>query len=307
MNNSVLNKSGIVTDIQRFSLHDGPGIRTTVFVKGCPLNCKWCHNPETRSFKPQISFSADKCANCFSCIDVCPTNAHYIEDSLHQINFSLCDLSGKCVTICPNNALKIIGHDKSIDEIMEVVLSDKDYYINSGGGITISGGEPMSQFEFTKNLLKASKLNGIHTAMETCGYGPKNRFLEIADFVDVFLFDYKETNEEKHYEFTGVGRKIILERLRTLHNEDKKIILRCPIIPGVNDRDDHFEGIANLVKELPNLAGVELMAYHDIGRDKAVEIGMNNNLSKVENATEEMKQSWLVKLKNYNCTSVTIG
>lgn len=307
MNNSALNKFGLITDIQRFSLHDGPGIRTTVFIKGCPLSCKWCHNPETRSFNPQISFAIDKCFNCFKCVDVCPTNAHYVEENLHQLNFSLCDLNGKCVTVCPNNALKIIGNEKSVDEIIEIVLRDKDYYSNSGGGLTISGGEPMSQFSFTRDLLQAAKLNNLHTVLETCGYAPKKHFEEIKDLVDLFLFDYKETNEVKHIEQTGVDRKLILERLRALHKERKKIILRCPIIPSINDRDDHFEGIANLAKELPNLVGIELLAYHDIGRDKASEIGLNNDLYKVENATEGMKQSWLTKLNEFNCTSVTIG
>lgn len=298
---------GIISDIQRFSLHDGPGIRTTVFLKGCPLNCKWCHNPETRSNKPQISFSIDKCMNCFKCVEVCPTGAHYVEENLHKLNFSKCDLAGNCVTVCPNSALRIIGNDDSVDSVMNIVLKDKEYYNNSGGGLTISGGEPMNQFTFTRNLLHTAKLNGLHTVLETCGYAPLNRYFEIEHLVDLFLFDYKETDTEKHKDFTGVDNRTILDNLRALHSNGSNIILRCPIIPGVNDTDSHFKGIANLVKELPNLEGVELMAYHDIGRDKAAEIGLENEFHQIKNATDEMKESWLKKLNKYNCTSATIG
>lgn len=301
------NKAGLISDIQRFSLHDGPGIRTTVFLKGCPLNCKWCHNPETRSSKPQISFSVSKCENCFKCVDVCPTGSHYIKDQQHQLNFSKCDLAGNCITVCPNSALKIIGVNKSVDSIMDIVLKDKSYYKNSGGGLTISGGEPMNQFSFTRDLLSTAKLNGIHTVLETCGYAPKKRYLEILNLVDLFLFDYKETDNKNHREFTGVDNKVILENLKILHDQGANIILRCPIIPGVNDNDIHFKGIANLANELPNLKGVELMAYHNIGRDKAAEIGIENESYHVENATEDMKLSWLSKLHEYKCTSATIG
>ncbi|MCF7859526.1 MAG: glycyl-radical enzyme activating protein [Candidatus Cloacimonetes bacterium] len=304
MNSFTSYKSGLISDVQRFSLHDGPGIRTTVFLKGCPLNCKWCHNPETRSSKPQFSFSESKCENCFRCVDVCPTNAHYIEEEKHKLNFSLCDLSRNCVSVCPNDALRIIGNNKSIDEVMNIVLRDKDYYKNSGGGLTISGGEPMNQFSFTRDLLNTAKLNGIHTVLETCGYAPKNRYLEIAHMVDLILFDYKETDTEKHREFTGVDNNVIRENLKTLHDVGANIILRCPIIPGVNDNEKHFKGIADLVSELPNLKGAELMAYHDIGRDKAEEIGMENEFYHIENATEEMKQNWLSKLQEINCETV---
>lgn len=299
--------TGLVSDIQRFSLHDGPGIRTTVFLKGCPLNCKWCHNPETQISKPQLSFSADKCLNCFKCVEVCPTGTHYIEDEQHKVNFSLCELSGECVSVCPNDALKIIGKENSINETLELVLRDKEYYNNSGGGLTISGGEPMNQFSFTRDLLQLAKLNGIHTVLETCGFAPKNRYLEIIHLVDLFLYDYKETDPVKHKEFTGVDSKVIIDNIKTLHDNGANIILRCPIIPSVNDRDDHFEGIAELVSQLPNLVSVELMAYHDFGRDKAAKVGRDNEYYHIENATEEMKAGWLNKMEELNVNNVSIG
>lgn len=306
LNNNKYN-TGLISDIQRFSLYDGPGIRTTVFLKGCPLDCKWCHNPETKSYKPQISFSADKCADCFKCVEACPTGTHYIEDGKHKLNFAACELSGECITACPNDALKIIGQEESIDEVMNVVLRDKDYYKNSGGGLTVSGGEPMNQFTFTRNLLHTAKLNGIHTALETCGFAPLNRFMDIKHLVDLFLFDYKETDTSKHKDYTGVDNKVILENLKKLHDEGANIILRCPIIPGLNDREDHFKGIARLAKELPNLEGIELMPYHDIGRDKAASIGMENEYYNLEPATDEMKHRWLNKLQNYDCSIASIS
>lgn len=299
--------TGLVSDIQRFSLHDGPGIRTTVFLKGCPLNCKWCHNPETQISKPQLSFSADKCMNCFKCVEACPTGTHYIEDEQHKVNFSACRLSGECVTACPNDALKIIGKENSVNETLELVLRDKEYYKNSGGGLTISGGEPMNQFSFTRDLLQLAKLNGIHTVLETCGFAPKNRYLDIVHLVDLFLYDYKETDPVKHKEFTGVDSKVIIDNIKTLHDNGAKIILRCPIIPSVNDRDDHFEGIAELVYQLPNLVSVELMAYHDFGRDKAAKVGRDNEYYHIENATEEMKAGWLNKMEELNVNNVSIG
>ncbi|RJP60243.1 MAG: glycyl-radical enzyme activating protein [Ignavibacteriales bacterium] len=299
--------TGLVSDIQRFSLHDGPGIRTTVFLKGCPLNCKWCHNPETQISKPQLSFSTDKCMNCFKCVEVCPTGTHYIIDEQHKVNFSSCKLNGECVTVCPNDSLRIVGKESSVNETLELVLRDKDYYKNSSGGLTISGGEPMNQFSFTRDLLQLAKLNGIHTVLETCGFAPKNRYLDILHLVDLFLYDYKETDPVKHKEFTGVDSKVIIDNLRALHDNGANIILRCPIIPSVNDRDDHFEGIAELVSQLPNLKSVELLAYHDIGRDKAEKVGRDNEYYHIENATEKMKKEWLQKLNELNVINVSIG
>lgn len=299
--------SGLIADVQRFSLHDGPGIRTTVFLKGCPLNCKWCHNPETQLSKPQLSFSVDKCLNCFKCVEVCPTGTHFIAGDKHEVNFSSCQLNGKCVTACPHDALKIIGEENSVNDTLDLVLRDKDYYNNSGGGLTISGGEPMNQFSFTKELLQLAKLNGLHTALETCGFAPIERYLDIIHYVDLFLYDYKETDPVKHKELTGVDNTIIIENLTILHDEGANIILRCPIIPGVNDRTDHFKGIADLSVKLPNLKSIELMAYHDIGRDKAAKVGIDNEFYHMKNATEEMKDEWLKKLNELDVSNVSFG
>lgn len=307
MTNNLIHHKGLIADVQRFSLHDGPGIRTTVFLKGCPLSCKWCHNPETQLSKPQLSFSSDKCMNCLKCVEVCPTKTHFAVDYMHKVNFSACELSGECISACPNDALKIIGSEKSVNDIFEIILKDKEYFKNSNGGLTISGGEPMNQFLFTKDLLHLAKLNGIHTTIETCGFAATNRYLEIQNLVDLFLYDYKETDSLNHEELTGVDNSLIIENLKILHDKGAKIILRCPIIPGINDKDDHFHGIAKLASSLPNLISVELLAYHDIGRDKAAKIGIDNELYHIENVTEEMKKLWLKKLVDLKTKNVLFG
>lgn len=299
--------NGIVVDVHRFSLHDGPGIRSTIFLKGCPLNCKWCHNPEAVSHKPQISFNPEKCMNCFECVKVCPTGAHQILNSKHVLNFNLCEVHGECVKACLNEALSIIGADKSVGDIMKIALRDKEYYKNSGGGITISGGEPMTQFEFTKSILKSAKSNSIHTCIETCGHAPTERFLEIIDLVDVFLFDYKETDTIRHKNFTGVSNDLILKNLTALYEAGAEIILRCPLIPGVNDSFEHLACIAAIYKSFPNLKGIEIMSYHNIGIDKAKRIGSENDFINLETTDADKKNEWLEELKSLGCDIVKIG
>jgi glycyl-radical enzyme activating protein len=285
--------TGITFDIHRFSLNDGPGIRTTVFLKGCYLNCEWCHNPESQSFTPQLSFNPEKCLNCFECVKACPNNAHNIEGSKHFVDWNLCELAGKCVEVCPSGALKIIGTDAEVDLIISEVIKDKKYYDKTGGGITISGGEPMAQFEFTKELLIKSKNNKLNTVLDTCGYGEQNHYKEILDYVDLFLFDYKFTDEKLHKEYTGVTNKEILSNLDFLYSNGASITLRCPMIPGINDNDDHLNGIKRIITKYPNLKSVEIMPYHNMGKDKAGRVGMDYKLSLIKNAEESDKQRWI--------------
>ncbi len=296
---------GLIVDINRFSLNDGPGIRTTVFLKGCPLKCKWCHNPESLELKPQLSFNREKCNNCFKCVEVCPSKVHQIINNKHYVDFNLCELHNDCNNVCPNEALTIIGKEKTVDEIIEIVLRDKDYYNNSGGGITISGGEPMMQFEFTKQILEGSKENSIHTCIETCGQSSTKKYLEIMEYVDLFLFDYKESDQIKHKEYTGVSNKLILQNLSALYNAGTNIILRCPLIPGINDSEDHLNGIANLYKQYPNLAGIEIMPYHNLGNDKAKKIGCEDKFVFLENTADEKISEWINKLHTSECPVIT--
>jgi glycyl-radical enzyme activating protein len=285
--------NSLTFDIHRFSLNDGPGIRTTVFLKGCYLKCEWCHNPESQSFNPLLSFNPEKCLHCFECVKVCPNNAHKIKEDKHFVDWDLCDLARKCVEVCPSGALKIIGTNTEVDLIISEVMRDKKYYDKTGGGITISGGEPMAQFEFTKELLIMAKQKGIQTALDTCGYCEQNQFKEILDYVDLFLFDYKFTDEGLHKEYTGVTNKEILTNLDFLYNNGASIILRCPLIPGINDNDEHLLGIKEIIKKYPLLKSVELMPYHNMGRDKANRVGMEYKLSQIKNADESDQKRWI--------------
>lgn len=285
--------TGLTFDIHRFSLNDGPGIRTTVFLKGCYLKCEWCHNPESQSFKPQLSFNPEKCLHCFECVKACPNNAHKIKDNKHFVEWALCDLAEKCVEVCPSCALKIIGNSTEVEFIISEVLKDKKYYDKTGGGITISGGEPMAQFEFTNQLLMEAKKEGLHTVLDTCGYGEKSHYEEILPYVDLFLFDYKLTDEKLHKDYTGISNKEILANLDFLYNSGASIILRCPLIPAINDNEEHLQGIKKIIQKYPELQAVEIMPYHNMGRDKAKRVGMDFKLSEVKNADERDKQRWI--------------
>jgi len=293
-------------DIHRFSLHDGPGIRTTVFLKGCPLSCKWCHNPESQLYKPQISFNSERCNNCFDCVEVCPANALQIINDKLLLQYHLCDSCGDCVPVCAKDALKIYGYKLNTEEVIKIVLKDKEYFKNSDGGITISGGEPMTQFLFTKGLLVLAKQNDVHTCIETCGFAPSEKYLELMGLVDLFLYDYKETDSSKHKSFTGVSNELILKNLDLLYNSGANIILRCPIIPGINDSEKHVNGIKYLYTKYPHLIGIELMAYHNIGNVKAKQTEMKNILMNIDTADNELKASWLKSFKSLGIEKIRL-
>ncbi len=284
---------GITFDIHRFSLNDGPGIRTTVFLKGCPMKCLWCHNPESQSFKPQLSFNPDKCINCFNCVEACSNGVHKIINDRREVEFNLCSLNGDCVSACTTGALKIIGNSSSVDSIMNEVLKDRLYYEKSGGGITISGGEPLAQPQFTKAILTEAKKAGIHTCVDTCGFAKQKVFEDILELTDIFLFDYKATNPEMHFKLTGVEIKPVLDNLDFLYRNNASIILRCPLIPGVNDTEEHLNGIKNLLTKYPKIHSAELMPYHDMGRDKAAQVGMIYRLRDIKSANKHDKERWL--------------
>ena len=253
--------SAMIFDIERNSYVDGPGIRTTVFLKGCPLSCVWCHNPESQSFEKQMMFYKNKCIGCGKCREVCPKH------------LKSCDFCGKCELYCPADARKICGKEYTIDEVLKEIVKDKPFYENSGGGVTLSGGEPLAQYDFSLELLKKAKENGIHTAVETCGYAEKSKILEIAKYIDLFLFDYKETDPELHKEYTGFDNKVILKNLKALSDAGNKIILRCPIIPGFNDRAEHFKGISELADKFSGIEHIEIEPFHPLGESKYSALG----------------------------------
>jgi pyruvate formate lyase activating enzyme len=299
--------TGLIFDIQRTSLHDGPGIRTTVFFKGCPLECVWCHNPESQSYQPQVSFNLEKCIHCLSCVEVCEQGAHQAQDGKHSMVHALCIACGTCLPYCTHDALKMIGEEWTVEQVMAEVERDLDYYKNSGGGITLSGGEPMGQFDFALALFQASRAAGIHTCLETSGFAPQYRYREILPLTDIFLFDYKATEPDTHTRLVGVPNDLIRANLDFLYSQGAAIILRCPLIPGVNDSSGHLKRIANLIEEYPNLTGIELMAYHDLGRGKNLRLGQDYPLEGLESADEETKQGWIDSLAAMGCKRAVFG
>lgn len=265
----------MVTEIQRFCMHDGPGIRTTVFLKGCPLRCEWCHNPETQKTEPQILFYPQKCIFCRSCEKACARDAHLFGDS-HAFNRQKCASCFECAANCPTGALEISGREMSIDEILSIVKKDEAFYGNDGG-ITLSGGEPFIYGENAVALLKKCKEQVTSTAVETCGYVDYGILHAARPFVDLFLFDVKDTDETRHKKYTGVSNKRILENLHLLGKTDAKIRLRCILVNGVNTEISHYEKIADIASDILNLDSVELIPYHAYGGAKATFLGCSDN------------------------------
>jgi pyruvate formate lyase activating enzyme len=265
---------GRVFDIQRFSLHDGPGIRTTVFLQGCPLRCAWCHNPEGIAAEPLLSFVPDRCIGCGRCLELCPQGAHRLGGSGHVLDRERCVLCGACAEECWGGALQMVGREVTVAEVLGQVLRDRPFYGTSAGGMTLSGGEPTHQVEFTASLLKAAGEEELHCCVETCGFAPYERLERLRPDVDLWLFDWKESDPERHRELTGSSNRTIRSNLRRLHQAGAGIRLRCPIIPGVNDREEHFGGIAELARALPGIQGVELIAYHALGEGKLRRFGL---------------------------------
>lgn len=280
----------LVIDIQRCSIHDGPGIRTTVFLKGCPLRCQWCHNQESQSYEKELSFNIERCSSCGECIKECPEEAHYIKEGIHKVNYDKCKACGKCIETCHQKALSIVGKELDIDEIMKVIKKDINFYKNSKGGVTISGGEALTNIELTKNILVKCKEVGIHTCIETSGFAKKDNIDFIVEYVDLFLYDYKLTGEELHKKYIGVSNEIILENLEYISSLGKEIILRCPIIPDVNDFKEHFEAIRSLGEKLEGIKKVELLPYHDFGVIKGKNIGKEVVRFRVPSKVE--KEEW---------------
>ncbi|MFA0438985.1 pyruvate formate lyase-activating protein [Vibrio sp. 10N.286.49.C2] len=299
--------TGIVFDIQKFSVNDGPGVRTAVFMKGCQMKCVWCHNPESLSSKRQLAFSETKCVGCRDCASVCPNDVHQFDDNgHHSVNFELCNMCGLCVDACMQDALKIYGKSLSVDAVFQEVIKDKVYFDKSGGGITLSGGEALKQFEFCLALAKKCKENGVHVCVETNGASKASHYEAIAPYVDLFLFDYKATGHKLHKELTGMTRTLVDENLHNLNKLGAPVILRCPIIPGYNLSDEHLKAISLLSESMSNIVKTELLPYHNFGKGKAAEIGRQYHVDAALPEDEEIAQ-WLEKVKSYGEVDVTLS
>lgn len=265
-----------VVKIQRFSTHDGPGVRTVVFAKGCPLRCRWCHNPETQSPLSQIFYTQSHCILCGSCA-VCPTGAHaFSEQKGHAFSPDLCTGCQACADVCPTGAIEKTGKAEDVETILQTVLKDRVFY-GSDGGLTLSGGEPMAQPKAAIALLKKAKENGISTAIETCGQFDPTFLPELTEVTDLFLWDFKDGVSERHKEYTGVGNERIIENLLAADASAKHILLRCILVKGVNTDSLHLEKISEIYHRLCRCDGIELLPYHAYGGSKQVQLGNQDN------------------------------
>jgi pyruvate formate lyase activating enzyme len=296
---------GLIFNIQRFSLQDGPGIRTTVFFKGCPLNCRWCHNPEGIKHSPEILHKSFSCVLCGKCIKSCPKSAISLVDDSIIINRSKCDLCGICREVCNTNSLEICGEFFSASEILRKVIADREFYNSSNGGVTLSGGEPLAQYEFLRSLLPKLKENELHVCLDTSGLVKTERFQKTLDKIDMVLFDVKTFDDGRHKELTGVSNKLILRNLIEILNYDVDVIIRTPIITGYNFIDlsnelhKHIESLLNL-----GCSTFELIPYHRFGEQKYQMLGLNydikidsNSQDLIQEIARQLKKEFSVRIK----------
>ncbi len=280
---------GWVFDIQRYSINDGPGIRTTVFLKGCPLGCLWCDNPESQSKMPELLYLPSLCTNCQRCVAVCSTGATTVgSNGQIQIDRSLCQVCGKCLEACLSEARVIIGKLMSVEEVFEIVRKDTLFYRNSGGGVTASGGEPVHQPEFVRALLTRCQGAGLHTALDTCGFGEWNTLEDILEHVDLVLFDLKHMDTEMHRRLTGVGNEIILQNLERTAKL-KPVIVRIPLIPGHTDSKANIEASGQFLSRI-GVSRVDVVPYHQLGVGKYQRLGRQYALSDVAACSDEREE-----------------
>ena len=283
-----------VFDIQPYSIHDGPGIRTTVFLKGCPLRCLWCHNPESNEHFPQLMFYSAKCVGCGACAAVCPNKAVSIIDGKASTDRAICTNCGTCVSACMHKAREITGKMMTVDEVMKKVASDKMFYDESGGGMTVSGGEPLAQPNFTKTLFEASHVLGIHTAIETSGFAPRETIKSVFPHADLVMYDIKAMDPALHRKLTGVDNAAILSNAKFARRELKKdMIIRIPVVPGLNGTVENLSATARFIRdELDRDIPVHLLPYHDLGDSKLDNLESSKKRLGIEAPSDEEMESF---------------
>ena len=290
---------GIIFNIQRYSIHDGPGIRTTVFLKGCPLNCWWCQNPESQLSGQEMLFWGVRCIGCGACSTICPSNAIQIKNGIPVTEKEKCILCGKCTEKCPALAREMIGKKLTTEEVTKEIEKDLVFYEESGGGVTFSGGEPLGQSEFLEGLLNGCREKKIHTAVDISGYISWRILKKIIPKVDLFLYDLKIMDSERHKKYTGVFNEIILENLKKLSSVHNNIFIRFPIIPGINDDSQNIKETGEFLSSL-KIAQVNILPYHYIGIDKYRRLGRTYHLTAAQPPSKEKLFEISGILKKFN-------
>ncbi|MCX8032413.1 MAG: glycyl-radical enzyme activating protein [Thermoleophilia bacterium] len=289
---------GMVFNIQRYSIDDGPGIRTTVFLKGCPLTCLWCSNPESQERAPQLLHRRSLCKQCYRCVGACPEGAISVGPEGIVIDRDICKACGTCVEACPHDALRISGKEMSVEEVMAVVKRDADFYRDSGGGVTISGGEALMQPEFALELLKACKEAGFHTCLDTSGQGSLEALRKLIPYVDLFYYDIKHIDPDIHYQYTGCTNKQILRNFIEVASSKVPLVVRIPVIPGFNDNLRDIGQIAELVATEAPHASVHLLPYHRYGQQKYAQLGREYPMPDVEPPSQEFLDAACAAVKS---------
>jgi pyruvate formate lyase activating enzyme len=280
-------QNGLVFNIQKYSVHDGPGIRTTVFLKGCPVHCRWCHNPEGISRRRELIVLESRCLGCGECRLACRYGTVIPGDGALPARSELCEVCGACVEACPTQGRQIVGQELCVSQVLETVLQDQIFYEESGGGVTFSGGEPLSQPGFLRSLLEACRDRGVHTTVDTCGLTQQKDLLSVAALTDLFLYDLKLMDDAKHLHYTGVSNALILENLQALGRSHGRIWLRVPIIPGINDAPADLEAAAHFAAAVPGVRQVNLLPFHRTGLPKSSRLGQESGLAEVQPPSAE--------------------